>query len=400
MENIRIEKIDNMGRGICYIDNKITFVPNTLPGELVNINITKESKKYNEGIVTKYLETSPDRVESLCPYFDSCGGCALLNTSYSNTLKYKKEKLESIILKYSGLKLDINVIESPNDLHYRNKITLKIKNNEYGYYISETHKLVKIDDCLLAEQSISDFIKDIKYLGIKDGELVIRTNYLNELLLVIDSKTKPQIDIDYLTNNHKIKGIILNNKLVYGESSFKEVINHLIFNVSYDSFFQVNREICRIIFDKLNEYIDKSKCILDLYSGVGTLGISVSHKVDKVYSLEIVKNATLNGISNAKLNDASNIYFMLGKVEDNIKKIKDEIDTIILDPPRAGLDKVTRDFITRMNPQKIIYISCDPMTLARDLKELSLNYKVKEVTGLDMFPYTYHIETMCLLERR
>jgi 23S rRNA (uracil1939-C5)-methyltransferase len=400
MENIRIEKIDNMGRGICYIDNKITFVPNTLPGELVNINITKESKKYNEGIVTKYLETSPDRVESLCPYFDSCGGCALLNTSYSNTLKYKKEKLESIILKYSGLKLDINVIESPNDLHYRNKITLKIKNNEYGYYISETHKLVKIDDCLLAEQSISDFIKDIKYLGIKDGELVIRTNYLNELLLVIDSKTKPQIDIDYLTNNHKIKGIILNNKLVYGESSFKEVINHLIFNVSYDSFFQVNREICRIIFDKLNEYIDKSKCILDLYSGVGTLGISVSHKVDKVYSLEIVKNATLNGISNAKLNDASNIYFMLGKVEDNIKKIKDEIDTIILDPPRAGLDKVTRDFITRMNPQKIIYISCDPMTLARDLKELSLNYKVKEVTGLDMFPYTYHIETMCLLEKR
>lgn len=400
MENIRIEKIDNMGRGICYIDNKITFVPNTLPGELVNINITKESKKYNEGIVTKYLETSPDRVESLCPYFDSCGGCALLNTSYSNTLKYKKEKLESIILKYSGLKLDINVIESPNDLHYRNKITLKIKNSEYGYYISETHKLVKIDDCLLAEQSISDFIKDIKYLGIKDGELVIRTNYLNELLLVIDSKTKPQIDIDYLTNNHKIKGIILNNKLVYGESSFKEVINHLIFNVSYDSFFQVNREICRIIFDKLNEYIDKSKCILDLYSGVGTLGISVSHKVDKVYSLEIVKNATLNGISNAKLNDASNIYFMLGKVEDNIKKIKDEIDTIILDPPRAGLDKVTRDFITRMNPQKIIYISCDPMTLARDLKELSLNYKVKEVTGLDMFPYTYHIETMCLLEKR
>jgi 23S rRNA (uracil1939-C5)-methyltransferase len=400
MENIRIEKIDNMGRGICYIDNKITFVPNTLPGELVNINITKESKKYNEGIVTKYLETSPDRVEILCPYFDSCGGCALLNTSYSNTLKYKKEKLESIILKYSGLKLDINVIESPNDLHYRNKITLKIKNSEYGYYISETHKLVKIDDCLLAEQSISDFIKDIKYLGIKDGELVIRTNYLNELLLVIDSKTKPQIDIDYLTNNHKIKGIILNNKLVYGESSFKEVINHLIFNVSYDSFFQVNREICRIIFDKLNEYIDKSKCILDLYSGVGTLGISVSHKVDKVYSLEIVKNATLNGISNAKLNDASNIYFMLGKVEDNIKKIKDEIDTIILDPPRAGLDKVTRDFITRMNPQKIIYISCDPMTLARDLKELSLNYKVKEVTGLDMFPYTYHIETMCLLEKR
>ena len=400
MENIRIEKIDNMGRGICYIDNKITFVPNTLPGELVNINITKESKKYNEGIVTKYLETSPDRVESLCPYFDSCGGCALLNTSYSNTLKYKKEKLESIILKYSGLKLDINVIESPNDLHYRNKITLKIKNNEYGYYISETHKLVKIDDCLLAEQSISDFIKDIKYLGIKDGELVIRTNYLNELLLVIDSKTKPQIDIDYLTNNHKIKGIILNNKLVYGESSFKEVINHLIFNVSYDSFFQVNREICRIIFDKLNEYIDKSKCILDLYSGVGTLGISVSHKVDKVYSLEIVKNATLNGISNAKLNDASNIYFMLGKVEDNIKKIKDEIDTIILDPPRAGLDKVTRDFITRMNPQKIIYISCDPMTLARDLKELSLNYKVKEITGLDMFPYTYHCESITVLERR
>ena len=133
---MKIEKLDNYGRGICYVDNKITFVDNALPDEEVEINITKQNKKYNEAIVTKYIKESNNRIKPLCPYYEKCGGCNLLNTSYEETIKFKKEKLESIVSKYASIEANIEIIKSDNNLSYRNKITLKIINKQYGYYIS------------------------------------------------------------------------------------------------------------------------------------------------------------------------------------------------------------------------------------------------------------------------
>lgn len=397
MDEVKIEKLDNQGRGICYIDSKITFVPNTLPNEIVNIKITVSKKKYNEGIVIKFIQKSPIRIESPCPYFSSCGGCELLNLKYEDSLKYKKEKLTSIISKYANLKTNIEIIPSPHPLSYRNKITLKITNGEYGYYHNSSHKLIKIENCLLAELAIQKFIPDIKYLNIKEGEIVIRSNYNNELLLWIKSEKDIKPDINYLKTQHKIVGIVLNDKTIYGDSSFIELINHQLFTVSYDSFFQINRHICSNLFDLINEYINQDETILDLYCGVGTLGINATKKAKKAYGIEIVKNAVLNAITNSKINKRDNIYYMLGDVSSCLPKIKDSIDTIILDPPRAGLDKITIKTIINFQPKKIIYVSCDPMTLARDLKDLSSYYNITIIKGLDMFPFTHHLETFCLL---
>jgi len=395
-----IEKLDNKGRGICYVNNKITFVPNTLPGEVVELEIIKEAKKYNEAKVRKYIKKSEKRIEGLCPYFGICGGCELLHSSYKDTLKYKKEKLESIINKYAHVKKDIEIISSDNELNYRNKITLKVVNSKYGYYEDNTHFLVQIDHCLLAEEAINSFIKDINYLNIKNGEVTIKSNYNKELLIWIKSKDMVNPDIDYLKNRHKIAGIVLNDKSLVGDTLFVEMINKMLFQVSYDSFFQVNRSVCSKLFKLIEEEIGVDDTILDLYCGVGTLGIVATKKAKKAYGIEIVKNAILNAITNAKINKRDNIYYMLGDVSKNIAKIKDDIDTIIVDPPRAGLDSITKQTIINFKAKRIIYVSCDPMTLARDLLDLQELYDIKTIKGLDMFPYTQHCESVCILERR
>lgn len=400
MYEVTIEKLDNQGRGICYLNNKITFVENALPTETVKINLKKESKKFNEAIVTEYITKSTSRVESPCPYFNICGGCELLNLSYKDTCNYKKEKLEGILSKYANIKTDIEIIESKNNLNYRNKITLKVEKGKYGYYENKSHKLIEIKKCLLAEPAITNFLNDIEKLNIKNGEVIIRSNYNSELLIWIKKKDNINPDIPYLKKKHKIAGIILNDKPIDGDPSFIEIINHQLFTVSYDSFFQVNRDICSKLFNLVNKHIKDYETILDLYCGVGTLGINATKKAKKAFGIEIVKNAVLNAITNSKINKRDNIYYMLGDVAECLPKIKDKIDTIIVDPPRAGLDKVTKQTIIDFKPHKIIYVSCDPMTLARDLKELSSYYNIIEVKGLDMFPHTQHIETFCVLERR
>ena len=400
MDNIKIEKLDNQGRGICFIDNKITFVSNTLPNEIVNIKLTKQNKKYNEAIVTKYIKTSNSRVKPICPYYNDCGGCDLMHLSYKDTLTYKKEKLENILKKYSNIETNIEIIPSNNNLNYRNKITLKVINSKYGYYISNTHKLVEIDNCYLAEPAIQNFIKDINKLNVINGEVVIRTNYNSELIIIIKTEDDILPDIEYLKQNHKIVGIVSNDKTLIGDNHFIEIINHQLFNVSYDSFFQINRDICSKLFNLINNHIKENETILDLYCGVGTLGINASSKAKKAYGIEIVKNAVLNAISNSKINKRDNIYYMLGDVGKNLSKINDRIDTIIVDPPRAGLDNTTKKHLINFHPNKIIYVSCDPMTLARDIKELSPYYNIIEIKGLDMFPYTHHIETFCVMGRK
>ena len=398
MMEVSIEKLDNKGRGIAYINDKITFIKNALPKEIVEVNITKESKKYQEGEVTKYIKESPLRIKSICPYFNICGGCDLLNISYEDTLKFKKQKLEDIISKYANISTNIDIIPSDNKLNYRNKITLKVINKKIGYYESSTHKLVEINDCLLAEKSISNIIPDLHYLNIKNGEIVVRSNYNDELIISITTKDKITPNISYLKEHHKIAGIILNDKVINGDTKYIEIINHLLFNVSYDSFFQINRNICSKLFKLIEENTKDSKVILDLYCGVGTLGIAAN--VEKAYGIEIVKNAVLNAISNSKINKRNNIYYMLGDVGSTLPKIKDEIDTVIVDPPRAGLDPKTKDTLINFKPNKIIYVSCDPMTLARDIKDLSKYYNLKSIKGLDMFPYTEHCESITILERR
>lgn len=392
-----ITSLNDQGLGITYVNDKITFVNNTVVGDIVKLKIDEEHKKYNIATVVEYVGKSSNRVKEFCPFFSECGGCSLQNLSYDDTINFKKDKLKKILSKFANINSNIKIVKSDNNRNYRNKITLKIKNKKIGFYKFNSNDLIEINECLIANDNINKIIKVIDEFNIVNGEIIIRNNYNNELLINIKSDDK--ITIPDLTD-FKIVGIIHNDKLIYGEDHFMEIINNKYFQVSYDSFFQVNREICSKIFDYIRNNIIKDKNVLDLYCGVGTLGINVADISSVVYGIEIVKNAILNAILNSKINKVNNTKYMLGDADKLIDKIDDNIDVVIVDPPRSGLTKKEIKTIINLNVEQIIYVSCDSITLSRDLKLLNDKYDIKEITLFDMFPYTYHCEGVCILERR
>lgn len=396
---VTIETLDHHGRGITHQDGKVGFIENALKGEICEIEITKDNTKYFEGKVSKYIETSPKRVKSKCPYYDRCGGCHLRHMSYEDTLNFKKDKLINILYKYAGLAIEPIVIKNKNRDFYRNKIELKVKNGIYGFYESSSHEIVEIDRCLNAEEPINTILRSTDLLNIKNGSLVIKSNYNGEIILSIESEEDPDIDIERLREKVKLVGIIHNEKTIFGANHFIEIVNGLFFKETYNSFFQVNRYINSEIFKLIKDNIKPGAIVADICSGVGTLSIVASEKASKVYSLEIVENAVLDGILNAKMNKRDNIEFLLGDAYSNLGKIEDDIDTIIIDPPRSGLNRLALETILKMEPETILYISCDPITLSRDLKVLKSKFDVEKVYLLDMFSYTYHVESMCVMKR-
>ena len=394
---VKIEKLDDFGRGICYIDNKVTFVPNTIPNDLVEIKITKEFKNYNEGKLINILIPSKKRIEPKCPYFSKCGGCVLQNMNYKDTLEYKKEKVTNIFKKN---KLEINpiVIENANYYNYRNKISLKVIDKKIGYYEPKRHSIVEIDSCLVASNSINKTIQLIKKMNIINGLVTIRCNKNDEILIIIKSKDKLNIDVDSIKDNIKLVGIVINNKLFYGEDFLYENINGIFYKISYDSFFQVNPYIASKIFDIIKENINSNETVLDIYSGVGTLSLTASKVAKKVIGIEIVENAVLNAIHNAKINKINNVDFLLNDATKAITKLNLFFDKVIVDPPRAGLTKTVIDTIKKIKPKEIIYVSCDPQTLVRDIKLLSDLYIINKFYIADMFSFSYHVESVCILK--
>lgn len=390
---VHIDRMDHFGNGIGNINGKIIFVKGALPGETVDVTITKDKKSFMEGTINTIIYKSSKRVEPFCKYFGVCGGCSLCHLNYENTLEYKKERVKNILSKFDIPK--INVIRNENDLYYRNKIELKIVDGKLGFYEKSTHNLIEIKECKVTKKSINKSFEFVKNMKLENANVTIRANYNDEVLIIIDSKEKPVI---LNPEDYKIVGIVLNDKCIYGQDNFMEKINNLFFTVSYNSFFQVNNYINLELFNLIKENI-VGKTVLDLYSGVGTLSIVASKVVDKVYSIEVTQNAVKNALINAKINKCDNINFILGKVEDKIGFINDKIDTIIVDPARAGLDKKTIEVINNICPQRIIYVSCDTQSLANNLVDLT-NYEIKRFYILDMFSYTYHIECFCILDRK
>lgn len=394
---VKIEKLDDFGRGICYIDNKVTFVPNTIPNDLVEIKITKEFKNYNEGKLINILIPSKKRIEPKCPYFSKCGGCVLQNMNYKDTLEYKKEKVTNIFKKN---KLEINpiVIENANYYNYRNKISLKVIDKKIGYYEPKSHSIVEIDSCLVASNSINKTIQLIKKMNIINGLVTIRCNKNDEILIIINSKDKLNIDVDSIKDNIKLVGIVINNKLFYGEDFLYENINEIFYKISYDSFFQVNPYIAEKIFNIIKENIKPNETVLDIYSGVGALSLTATTVAKKVIGIEIVENAVLNAIHNAKINKINNVDFLLNDATKAITKLNLFFDKVIVDPPRAGLTKTVIDTIKKIKPKEIIYVSCDPQTLVRDIKLLSDLYIINKFYIADMFSFSYHVESVCILK--
>lgn len=391
---ILIEKLDNEGNGLSHINDKIIFISKCLEGELVDIDIIKETKKYYIGKLNKIIIPSKKRIDSPCKYFDKCNGCNLLNLSYEDTLIYKENKIKEIFKKYLNYNLNVSIIKSDNHYNYRNKVLLHIKNKSIGF-VNDSN-IINIDECKIINATLNDTIKFIKSLNIINGKVLLRVNYLNEILISIETEK----DITLNEINSKIKGIILNNKIIYGQDYFIDNVNDLKFKISYNSFFQINKEINTKLFNIINEHINENDNLLDLYCGVGTLGINASLKAKKVIGIDNFENNIKDANENKKLNNIKNIEFIYGDASVFPKYIDKNIDVIIVDPPRNGLNKFTLKNIIEYKPNKLIYVSCDPFTLVRDLKKLLIDYKIEKYYLLDMFPFTHHVESLMFLERK
>jgi len=391
-----IEKLDHFGNGLSHVDGKIVFVPKTLPGDIVEIDIVKEDKKFLEGKVINYIEKKERH--SICPYSDICGGCHLTDLKYSEQLIYKENKVKELFKKVLNIDILIKDVISGNNNYYRNKITLHVKNKKIGFYSGESHDLVEIDNCVITDKEINLVIKKLKDI-VKDEtieEVMIRNH--NGILLSVKGKVKKQVLLNSFDN---CEVIYLNDKLIKGVGFVISSILDKKFKVSRKSFFQVNNLVCTKIFEKVRNYVkDKNYSkVLDLYCGTGIIGILISDLVDSVTGIEVVSDAVINANDNKELNGIDNINFICDKVENRINEFND-IDLIIVDPPRSGLDNKSINNILRIGPKDVIYISCNPNTLVRDLKELTTNYDIKEISIADMFPNTYHVETIVFLSKK
>lgn len=395
---VEVIKFDNSGRGIGYLNDKIIFIPKTVPGDIVNVEIVLEKKNYLEGKLIEVLVPSKLRQKPICPYFNECGGCDLMHISLSESLEYKLNKVNDI-LKRNKIDYEVTkIIKSKNPYNYRDKVALKIVDGKIGFFQNDTHKLIEINYCYLCKDAINDLIKDIHLLNINNGEVVIRCNYNDELLLAINT-TDDINNIDKLIKEHKIVGVVNNDKCIYGENYFIDKINDYLFKVSYNSFFQVNPYICSELFNLIEKYTEKSNNVLDLYCGVGTLSIVSSINAKYVLGVEINSNAVIDANLNKVLNKRDNVDFICEDTKNILNKITNDFDTIVLDPPRSGVAKNVINKILEVKPNKIIYVSCDPNTLARDLKLLEENYVISKFKLLDMFPETEHNESIVVLTK-
>lgn len=405
-----IEGLENEGAGVCRINGMVVFVPKALTGEKVRIRITEIKKNYAKGKVIEVLEKSKHRVDSGCPYYEECGGCNLRHQDSKENLKFKKEKVENAIKRIGKLDIKVNdVVSSFRDDNYRNKASFKVENNKIGFYSEGTYQLVDIKECKLMKKEINDSLYYIrKYLEENKNEIKNVTvkygNAINEILIDIYSVNESDINIcDFLINNlSSLKTIIFNDKIVYQNGYISQIINGLMFNCSAKSFFQVNdmqaEKLYNLAIKSAN--LKKSDTVLDLYCGTGTISCIVSSHVKKVIGVEIVEDAVRDAKCNLMINNINNVKFIVGDAAKKVSKIKEKVDVIFVDPPRSGMDRKMISIIKNIKAEKIVYISCNPVTMARDLNYLSDTYITSEVTPVDMFPNTAHVECVILLQRK
>ena len=389
-----IEGLNHTGEGIGRIDGKVVFVSNSIPGDVVDL---KDFKTYYRGSVGRIITSSNDRVEQKCPYYGVCGGCQLRDLSYLKQLEYKKDKAKNIFKKYGNIDVDVDIIGSDKKDGYRNKITLQVKDGKLGLYKNNSNDLICVDSCMLVSDKVNEIIKLIKdNLDLIDLRNIMIREYNGRLMIQFIGNIDKDSVINCLSSFVDI--IYINELLVYGKNSLDVMLDKYKYKVSPYSFFQVNYEQATKLYDKVKEYLgNDNNSVLDLYCGTGSIGIYVSSCCKRILGIEINESSVRDANVNIGLNDLDNVSVIKGSVG-KVLKSGEEYDAIIVDPPRSGLDKNTRKTLLEIGSKKIIYVSCDPITLARDLKELSVIYDIKDMVLVDMFPNTYHVESVVLLE--
>lgn len=438
---ININRLGINGEGIGYLNNKVVFVDGVIPGEKVIIKLVEEQKNFFKGKLIEILVASDKRDKPLCPYYDDCGGCQLQHITYDDQLMFKKNLIIQALNKYAKIDYKISILNTEgmdNPYNYRNRAQMPLgtdKNRRVktGFYQANSNKLVFIDKCIIHKDKTNKIISDLVYLinkskikvfdsKNKNGILKyvsVRENNKNQIMVTVVF-TKGSKEVDLLCKNiAKISGVdsvyknindgknneIVTDKLNYisGLKTINETIGKLSFTLLPNTFLQLNTIQTEKLYNYVSSLIphEKRYKILDAFCGVGTIGQWISSKALEVRGIDINKSSIKTARSNCEINNITNCFYSVGKVETKIKEyFNDDFipDIVIFDPPRTGLRKDTIDLLNKYKIKKIIYISCNPSTLAKNIRDLKSNYKVISIKPFDMFPQTSHTESVTLLE--
>lgn len=435
------------GEGIAKIDNFTVFVKGAIKGEKAKIKIIKVLTSHAYGKILEIIDRSVYRKNPDCDTYNRCGGCCLRHIDYEYTLKIKKNIVENVLRKQGLDYIKVNdVLGMKNPYYYRNKLQYplgldKANNKVMGVFEERSHNVINTEKCMIQNKLIQSIANDI-FTFIKSNNISvynekslkgivrhiiirvgIKTNEVMCTLVLNEDKIEKEVEekfVEYITKRYsQIKTIIKNinsrntnvilgdkNIVLYGNGYIYDDILGYKFKISNMSFYQVNPVQTEVLYLKAIEYasLKGEETIFDLYCGIGTIGICASKKSKKLYGIETIKEAIDDARENAKINNISNAEFFVGDVEKKlpefIKKNNIKPDVIFIDPPRKGCDKTAIYTILNIVPKKIVYVSCNPSTLARDLKMFEEKYDIKEITPVDMFPFTSHVECVVAMTLR
>lgn len=444
---ITIEDMGSEGEGVGKIDGFTLFVKDALPGDVAKVKVIKEGKTYGYGRLMEIITPSEYRVEAVCPVARQCGGCQIQELSYEAQLAFKEKKVQNNLERIGKIMPDeyemCTIIGMEEPYHYRNKAQFPVGmdkdgNIVTGFYAGRTHSIIPCDDCAIGDEinvRILAIVKahmkkynikpydEEKHTGLVRHILIRRGFTTGEIMVCIiingvDFKASDELvaelkNIEGMTSislniNREKTNVIMGKTVIdlYGEGYITDYIGDVRFRISPLSFFQVNPVQTRELYGKALEFagLTGNETVWDLYCGVGTISLFLAKSARKVYGVEIVPEAIEDARKNASLNSIDNAEFFVGKAEEVVPKMYREYgigaDVVVVDPPRKGCDEKLLETMIDMKPERIVYVSCDSATLARDLKYLRENgYEVKKVQPVDMFPHSSHVECAVLLCR-
>lgn len=441
----KVIDLTHEGHGVVKLDRYPIFVPNALINETIEFKVIKVKKNFAIGKLLEIKKESEERVEPPCVYYHKCGGCQLQHMTYQAQLNMKKEQVVNLFHRKADFKDTIihDTIGMDNPWFYRNKSQVPVgKNNENkvitGFYRQRSHDIIDMDECLIQDNMHQDVLNQLKLwfneLNIsiynerkKQGlmrHVVIRTgHHSRELMVVFVTNGKKFKQSDVLTEklvaafpeivsvkhnvNDTHSNVIMGETsyTLYGKDEIQDTLSDVTFKISDQSFYQINSIQTEKLYQRAIEYAELKgeETILDTYCGIGTIGLYMAPKAQHVYGVEIVPEAIADAKQNATLNQFENTTFVCGKAEEVILKWKAQgikPDVVMVDPPRKGCDETFLETLLELNPIKIVYISCNPSTQQRDAQQLAQQYKLTQITPVDMFPHTTHVETVAQFERR
>jgi 23S rRNA (uracil1939-C5)-methyltransferase len=449
---LNVEKMAYGGHGIGRLDGFVVFLRGVVPGDRVKARIYRKKKDYAQANVVEVISPSPDRIPAPCPYSGYCGGCQWQHIQYANQLSYKKDQVKESIKHIGGLEDVVvhSVLPSENIFSYRNKMEFSFSDRRWfmpheldkrelegnfalGLHVPGTyHKVIDVEACLLQQETGNQILREVKryakesripVYGLKSHEgywrfLTIRySGSFDEWMVnLVTSEERPEITrplADMLSGQiEQVKSVVNNitrrkasiavgehEVVLKGKGSIRDKIGPFTFQISANSFFQTNSLAAQVLYGKVTDYAELkgNERVLDLYSGTGTIPIFLANRVQTVTGIEINESAVLDARRNCEDNSVDNCHFIIGDIREELSTINYKPDVLIIDPPRAGMHKDVLAQALSLSAERIIYISCNPATMARDISGMVQDYELVDIQPVDMFPHTYHIEAVAKL---